>query len=198
VDADESSSELVRGLQGGDPRAAEQLFARYADRLARVADQHLSHKLAARLDAVDVVQSVFRTFFRRSSAGEFRIDSSAQIWRLLVKITVLKVRAKARHHRAGVRDVAAEVSAREGDGWLPEAAALEPGPAEAAELVDLIETILRGLPPLHCHILDLRLQGCAVAEIAPRLGISRQTVYRALALLQDRLEDLNVHPEKTT
>jgi hypothetical protein len=37
--------------------------------------------------------------------------------------------------------------------------------------------------------LDLRLRGCKATEIAPRLEISRQTVYWALGLLHQRLED---------
>src|SRR5687767_7041763 len=91
-------TELVRRWREGDGEAAEQLFARYSERLVRLAEWHLSHKLAGRLDGEDVVQSVFRTFFRRSAMGEFRIDSSAQIWRLLVQMTMLKACAKGRHH----------------------------------------------------------------------------------------------------
>jgi hypothetical protein len=89
-------------LGGADPAAAELVFARYAQRLVRVAEQHLSRKLAGRVDGEDVVQSVFRTFFRRSAAGEFRIDNSGQLWRLLVTITQRKAQTLgAPHHEAG-------------------------------------------------------------------------------------------------
>jgi RNA polymerase sigma-70 factor (ECF subfamily) len=186
VDNADPVSELVGRLQSGDSRAAEELFARYAQRLVRLADQHLSRKLAGRVDGEDVVQSVFRTFFRRSDRGEFRIDSSAQIWQLLVKITIRKARAKARHHTADRRDAGAEVRGGD-DAPLAEAAAHDPSPEEAAVFVDQIESLLRGLPELYCHILDMRLQGHGVTDIAPRLGVSRQTVYRALDLLQQRL-----------
>lgn len=178
---------LVRRLRAGDPDAPDAVYALFARRLTRIAEQHLSERLAGRLDGDDVVQSVFRTFFRRSVAGEFRIDSSAQLWRLLVKITLRKARAKGRHHTAGVRDVGAEAHGG-AEPWLIEAVAREPGPLEAVMLVDQIEHLLRGLPPLHCHVLDLRLQGFGPSEIAPQLGVSRQTVHRALRLLQERLE----------
>src|SRR5437763_9470078 len=125
-------AEWIRRWREGDAEAAEQLLARYGERLTRLAEQHLSHKLAGRLDGEDIVQSVFRTFFRRSAAGEFRIDTSAQIWRLLVQMTVLKARAKGRHHTAGVRDVTAEQPG--GAAWLSEALARDPGPDEAAAL----------------------------------------------------------------
>ena len=184
MDQDEQVLQLVDRWRRGDAAAAEKLFARYADRLTRLAEQHLSRKLAGRVDGEDVVQSVFRTFFRRSAEGEFRIDGSVDIWRLLVKITVLKARAKGRFHMAAKRDLSAEIVR---DEWLPEAVASDPTPAEAAALVDQIETILRGLPSLYANVLDLRLQGHDVSSVATQLGLSRRTIHRALNLLQDRL-----------
>jgi RNA polymerase sigma factor (sigma-70 family) len=182
-------ADLLRRWNEGDEAAAAELFHRYAARLTRVADEHLSRRLAGRAEGEDVVQSVFRTFFRRSASGEFRIDSSAQIWQLLVKITLMKARGKARFHRAAKRSVDVEVGAAEQDAWLHEVLARDPDPAEAAELVDQLEELMRGLPPLYCRILDLRLQGHNPTEIAGELRVSRQTVYRALDLLQQRLAE---------
>jgi RNA polymerase sigma-70 factor (ECF subfamily) len=185
VDEPNPIAELADRLRGGDPRAAEELFARYAQRLVCLAEQQLSRKLAARLDGADVVQSVFRTFFRRSAAGEFRIDSSGELWKLLVQITVRKARVHARQHTAAVRDVAAEAPG--GAAFLAQAVAHEPGPAEAAALVDQIEALLRGLPALYADLLQLRLEGQSAADAAARLGVSRRTVHRGLALLRQRL-----------
>ncbi|MBM4072242.1 MAG: helix-turn-helix domain-containing protein [Planctomycetes bacterium] len=181
----EAMGEIARRFGAGEADAAELLFARYGQRLIRLAEQQLSHRLAGRLDGEDVVQSVFRTFFRRSAGGEFQIDNSAQIWRLLVKITVMKARAKGRWHTADKRNVAAEAAA--GDAFLVDALAHEPGPEEAVILMDQIEAMLAGLPSLHGRILELRLQGHGVQDIARQLNIARQTVYRALDLLQERL-----------
>jgi RNA polymerase sigma-70 factor (ECF subfamily) len=185
VEAPNPFTEFTARLRGGDPRAAEELFARYAQRLIDVAEQQLSRKLAGRLDGADVVQSVFRTFFRRSASGEFRIDSSGELWRLLVQITVRKARFYGRQHTAPIRDVAAE--APRGAGLLAEAPAREPGPAEAAALLDQLEALLRGLPPVYPELLRLRLEGHSVAETAARLGLSRRTVQRGLTLLRQRL-----------
>jgi DNA-directed RNA polymerase specialized sigma24 family protein len=61
--------------------------------------------------------------------------------------------------------------------------------------VDQIEALLRGLPELHARVLERRLQGCHVTEIADQLGVSRQTVHRVLNLLQGRLsESLSAAP----
>lgn|SRR5688572_29576188 len=180
---DPALTDLIPLLPAGDPAAARAVFDRYSERLVRLADRHLSKRLAGRVDGEDVVQSVFRTFFRREAAGEFRIDGSAQLWQLLVRITVLKARAKARFHTAGVRDASAERSPA--DGFDP--ATPEPGPDEAVILVDQIDALLRDLPPVYGQILGLRLQGRNVSDVADEVGVSRQTVHRALNLLQDRL-----------
>jgi RNA polymerase sigma-70 factor (ECF subfamily) len=188
VDNAGTITEWVKRLRQGDPQAPEKLFACYAHRLIGLAERHLSRKMAGRIDGEDVVQSVFRTFFRRHARGEFRIDSSDKIWRLLVRITLLKAKAKGRYHTAGLRDVRAEA---DGDvqAWWHEALAREPGPAEAVTLLDLIENLLRDRPPLFREILERRLQGHGATEIAKQLHISRSNVYHVLSQLQERLMD---------
>ncbi|MCL4207059.1 MAG: helix-turn-helix domain-containing protein [Pirellulaceae bacterium] len=186
---DEPSSpaaELVRRHRQGDSQAARELFACYAQRLSRLAEQYLSRRLSGRVDGEDIVQSVFRTFFQRSARGEFGIDSDAQLWQLLVRITILKAREHGRRHTAGVRDVRMEQDLADSD-WPASLAARQPGPEDAVILMDQIQSLLRGLPVIHCRVLELRLQGHSVAETAVRLGVSRTTVYRAVDLLQDRL-----------
>lgn len=180
-------ADLLQRCRQGDEQAARELFVHYARRLTRIADVHLNQKLAGREDGEDVVQSVFRTFFRRSAGGEFQFDSSEKLWKLLVQITLRKVRSRARYHTAEKRDVGAEEA---GEAWWFEALADDPGPAEAAELMDLIGAVLKGLPPLYGQLLEMRMQGQEVADIATALRLSRQGVYRALDLLKERLARL--------
>lgn len=184
MDRSEPTAELMQRVRSGDPHAAQVVFDRYARELVRVADRHLGRKLAGRIDGEDVVQSVFRTFFRRSADGEFDIDATDQLWRLLLTITLRKVRTKGRFHTAEMRDAGAEAGGASG---LFEVATRDPGPEDAAILVDQIEAVLRGLPALYAQLLDLRLQGRTPTEIATRLGVSRQTVHRVINLLQQRL-----------
>jgi RNA polymerase sigma-70 factor (ECF subfamily) len=175
--------DLAAGLAAGNPAAQAAVFRRYADRLARLAEGRLHRRLAGRVDPEDVTQSAFRTFFRRAAGGQFRIDSSAQLWGLLARITLRKARGEVRRHLAGKRDAAVEA----GDAPLA-AAAHDPDPADAAELVDEIAGLLRGLPDTYGDILGRRLQGESVADVAAALGVSRQTVYRALDLLAHRAD----------
>jgi hypothetical protein len=185
---DDPVSELVRRFQAGEDRAADQLFAHYADKLARIAGQYLSAQLNRREGKEDVVQSALRTFFRRHREHQLHIDSSAELWRLLVTITVRKAQAKARYHTAGIRDVGAECADPDAS-LLAQAAAREPGPYEAAALVEQIEVLLRGLPPQYGQILGMLLEGQGKSAIARQLSISRTGVHRVLNEFQRRIAE---------
>ncbi|QDU98161.1 RNA polymerase sigma factor [Lignipirellula cremea] len=161
------------------------IFERYSKRLIRFAERRLSKQLAGRVDGEDVVQSAFRTFFRRREEGSLKIDGNNQLWRLLVCLTLRKAMAKGRFHTAAKRDVALEISAEQ----APQAfLAREPAPEDGVFLADHIECLLAGLPAVHGEILRQRLEGASVKEISMALNLSRQTIYRALHLLQSRLE----------
>jgi RNA polymerase sigma-70 factor, ECF subfamily len=184
-----SLAALFRQWSDGNHAAAEELFARYSRRLAELAERNLSHRLAARVDGEDVAQSVFRTFFTRGARGDFRISSSAEIWQLLVSITLAKTRDQARRHTAERRNARNEAPGTGGD-WLRDAVSSEPGPEDAAILVDQIESVLKGFPPLFGEILGLRMEGVSRTDIAERLEVSRQTVHRALKRMQERMHRL--------
>ena len=186
--ADLTATELLLRYRTGDARAASRLFQLYALRLSRRAEQHLSHRLKRRMDGEDVAQSVFRTFFRRIDAGQFQIDSSSQLWRLLVTIAVRKAQQAGRRMDREVDP--GSNSSDSADDWLMTTLANEPGPDEAAALVDQIETLLDGLSPWHALVLEQRLAGITPTEIARTHGRNRDAVYSALKDLQERLSRL--------
>jgi RNA polymerase sigma-70 factor (ECF subfamily) len=181
-----SDRTLLQYLAARDEQAAQRLFERYARRLSVLAERHISRRLAARVDGDDIVQSVFRTFFERSARGEFQLDLTGDLWCLLVSITLAKVRRQARWHQAAKRDIVAETPLQTG-GWAEDALTDEPGPEDALALVEHMEIILQGLPDTYSDILCMRLEGVTRTEIAQRLRISRQTVHRALKVIQARM-----------
>src|SRR5437016_3224830 len=99
------SAELLARCRQHDPAAAEALFQRYVERLTRLARSRLSRKLAARVDAEDVVLSAFRSFFLLARGAEIVLRQSGDLWRLLVRITLRKVYRNARRHQADCRNV---------------------------------------------------------------------------------------------
>lgn len=185
-EANTIDTHLIRGIRAGDDAAAEVLFAKYAEQLARLAEQNLNRRVARRVDGTDVVQSVFRTFFVRAERGEFHINSSAELWKLLVQITLNKARQQGRRNSAGLRDVRREVDQ---SSLLPNLMDDQPSPEDAAVLNDVLEQALRRLPetqqPHYRNLIELKLADYSNDEIAEQLGVVRRTVERMLKRLKE-------------
>src|SRR6478752_4543985 len=103
--AELSDRSLLRRVQRGQADASTALFLRYAKRLHAIATSQSSEELARRVDPEDIVQSVFRTFFRRAAEGHYTVPDGEEIWKLLLVIALNKVRAAGAFHRAAKRDV---------------------------------------------------------------------------------------------
>ncbi len=181
---EESVRELLQRWESGDEAAAEAIFRLYSQRLCALAATQIGERLARRVGPEDIAQSVLRTFFRRTRDGQFTIDHSRSLWRLLVMITINKVR----RHGAARRNVNAEVYLDEGD-VQPQSIAHRPTPLEAAILGDEFEQVLAGLEGEEPEILRLRLDGYSAPEIANRLDCSRWTVRRVLNRIGHKFEE---------
>jgi RNA polymerase sigma-70 factor (ECF subfamily) len=185
-----SFAALWDDLVEGKPEAAQQIVDQYSAALVAVARRQIGPKLARRVDAEDVVQSTYRSLFIRARQGEYELGSGREMWKLLVTMTLNKVRRQAKFHRAQRRSLAREQSARASD-RSPDAlqpAADEPGPDEAAMLVDEVEHLLVRLRPSDRPIVELRLQGHSTSEIAAETGRAERSVRRILAHVQERLQ----------
>src|SRR5947209_16143263 len=100
-----SDRSLLLRFQRGHGDAATELYLRYAERLHALVLAQRGADLAARLDPDDVVQSVFRTFFRRAAQGHYNVPQGEELWKLFLVIALYKVRDTAAYHRADKRDV---------------------------------------------------------------------------------------------
>jgi RNA polymerase sigma-70 factor (ECF subfamily) len=196
---DPPSAELMARWRDGDEEAAEELFRRYVERLLALARSRLSERLARHVDPEDVVQSAFCSFFTGARAGRFALRRSGDLWRLLVGITLHKLQHQVERHTAGKRaagrehPLAREGSVLEAQG---EVLAREPTPAEAAALADTLEHVLRGLEPLQRRMVELRLQGCSLDEIAADVRRSERTVRRVLERVKGRLRQEGQEPSR--
>jgi len=174
---------FLNRLASGDNQAMSELFDRYSTDLAQVASQNIHPALIKRFDGEDVVQSVFRTFFRRHESGGLSIAHSGELWKLLVTITLCKTRSAARRHTADKRDYQSE----QPQNPLDLIDQREVAPEDGLMFWEEVEILLKGLPDRVGQILTARLEGKSKTEIANELNISRQTVHRILNLMQDRL-----------
>ena len=84
--------------------AASKLTEQYRARLCQLVEREMNSRFRRKEDPEDVVQSAFRTFYRRNALGEFHIDSSVDLWRLLETITWHKMLKHVEKLSAGKRD----------------------------------------------------------------------------------------------
>lgn len=180
-------TDLLKRYRAGDVIASQRLFERFVTKLSRLAARHLSPSVKRRADEDDVVQSAFRSFFLRDAKGEFHLENSLDLWKLLVTITLRKAQKAARTHSAGRRAVGREQSMDHD--WFASQICREPTVVEALHLAVEINTLVAGLSPGHAEVLELRLAGHTVTEISQILEISRQAVYRRLNDLQAALAE---------
>ena len=188
---DKQSAELMARWRDGDQQAADALFERYAERLLALVRTRLSGQLARRLDAEDVVQSAYRSFFIGARDGRFVLAQSGDLWRLMVGITLHKLHRQVQHHRAGKRALGREDDLQAIGGLSAFDAgtlARDPSPAEAAALTDELEQLMRGLDLHQRRIFELRLQGHTLEEIATDTRHSSRTVRRRLDQIKQYLE----------
>src|SRR5579871_2208187 len=95
---------LISLWRKGDQQAARVIVDRYIDRLVHMARGRISQRLASRVDAEDIVQSVFRTFFHRVKDGQFVFADQDDLCKLLVRITLHKTLRQVAFHKAAKRD----------------------------------------------------------------------------------------------
>ncbi|MBT4864393.1 MAG: sigma-70 family RNA polymerase sigma factor [Planctomycetaceae bacterium] len=170
---------------------AREIFDRFSRRLIAVARTRLDRPTQRKIDAEDVVQSVFRSFFTRRETGQLAADSSDDMWKILVVLTVRKCARKARDLRAARRDLRREVElpANPTDADLMFAIDRQPLPDEIVMLVETLDQLMAGATDVEREIIVARLDGFGPREISERIGsVSERKVYRVLAQVRKRLE----------
>ena len=185
----DSFAEFVSGLQARDDAAARQLFSRFTRQLIALALRHIGAGLRHKVDAEDVVQSAYKSFFARYNPGNLEVVSWNRLWGLLARITVRKCAERAAYHRAECRNTAREVSPPPGEGvpW-PGPPGREPTPVEAAVLGETVKQLFARLDEEERPVLELSLQGYTTREISERLGRAERTVRLLREGIRHRLE----------
>src|SRR5262249_49789864 len=154
--------ELLVRVQQGDQAAAAEVFDLYKRRLLALARSQLDTGIRRKIDAEDVVQSVFRSYFQRQQEGSVTVKDWDHLWSLLAMITVRKCTNARVHFTRKKRSANLEVTVEGGgdealSSW--QALAREPTPEEAAMLADLIQRLVGSLPERDRRIVQLSLEG---------------------------------------
>lgn len=171
-----SSAELLERYRSGDESAATPLFVRYVERLTAMVRAQMSPSLRRRIDPDDAVQSAYRSFFVRARDGQFTLQRSGELWKLLVTITLNKLRRQIAHHQAQKRGVQRDRAFVD--------IARHPSPLEAIAAADELTAFMAKLNPLQRQVLQMRLQEERWEVIAHATGRSPRTVRRVLGEIQ--------------
>jgi DNA-directed RNA polymerase specialized sigma24 family protein len=165
---DTSFADFLRRIRAGDQQAAAELVRRYEPAIRLEVRMRLSDPRLGRLfDSMDVCQSVLKSFFVRTAAGQYDLDEPGQLLRLLVVMARNKLALRARHEgrqRRNYRRVEVATDDR------VEVAKVGPSPSEVMAGRELLQEVRQRLTEEERCLADLRGQGRAWKEIAAELG----------------------------
>ena len=185
MSASHSVTKFLADLQSPDSalhkHAADKLWSRYCDRLLCEAVRLLAPKIRRRVDEQDIVQNVFRSFFRRQAGDGFDLANRDELLALLVGMTKKKVLKAVDQQSAAKRDVGREVtSGNEGEGPATRVPASGPSAEHLAMAANLLERLMGQLDETMQAIVLKRLEGYTHEEIAAQLGCVVRTVERKI------------------
>jgi RNA polymerase sigma-70 factor (ECF subfamily) len=181
---------FVHRLGTGEDAAAREVFQRYTCRLLGLARRRLGALLRHRVDPEDVVQSAYKSFFRRAGAGKLEVGDWDGLWGLLALITLRKCADRAAYHTAECRDATREVVGIGEGGVYWEAASREPTPPDAVLLTEAVLHLFQDLAEDERPVIELSLQGYSAQEISQELGRAERSVRRLRERVRKRLERL--------
>ena len=182
-----SFDRLLSGVRKGDvDGAGEIIVRRFAARLAALAAAKVGERLGRRIDAEDVVQSVFRTFFRRLDDGLMELRDWESLWGLLTRISVCRICRHAEHNAAARRNQGRETDLADDI----QAFDREPRAEEVSIAEELRDRLIAEMTEKHRAIVLRILDGATHEAIAKELATSIATVERVHRGARERLSKL--------
>ena len=183
-----SDHALLEQFRNGQMDASTALYLKYADRLMGLTHKKSSSELARQVDPEDIVQSVFRTFFRRVEDGQYSVPEGEDIWKLLLVIALNKLRTLATYHKAAKRDTR---RTQTDSGALENISnAKQRDELAVISLKMVIDDLMSTLLEVNQRIIKLRIEGYEVSEIAEQTQRSKRTVERVLQDFRSKLSQL--------
>jgi RNA polymerase sigma-70 factor (ECF subfamily) len=178
--------------KGATDEVGVMIVRRFASRLVALAAARLKNRLRQRIDAEDVVQSVFKSFFRHLDQGELQLLDWDSLWGLLAQAVIWKVGHQHARSRAAKRALDKEMPSNDETAFL----ALDPTPEAVVIAEEMMDLVLSRLREEHREIFRLSLAGWKHAEIADERGVSIATVGRVLRHARDELKAIiDVHDQ---
>lgn len=174
---------LLERLRAGDPTATEEIFRACEAYLRRVIRRQMVPAMRAKLDSVDVVQSVWVQVLREFQQASEHIRDGEHLLAYLTRAARNRLVDRIRQHRAAL-----EVEVRlPGSDQACDPPATDPRPSQLAQAAETWYQIQTLCSPAHAAVVDLRRQGLTVDEIAVQTEMHPSSVRRILYDLARRL-----------
>jgi RNA polymerase sigma factor (sigma-70 family) len=178
-------AELLSRTRGGDQAAAAELVRRYEPAVRRaIRVRLLNPRMRRVLDSMDVCQSVLASFFVRAALGQFELNSSEDLLKLLVRMARNKVAGLARHEQAERRDNRRLEAGSDEAARMP---AREDTPSQMVSGAELLGEFQRRLTEEERYLAEQRRLGREWAEIGAELKQSPEALRKRLARAIERV-----------
>lgn len=179
----EQFAEFIRRIRTGDDLAAEELVQQFEPIIRRELRLKMTDRRMGRaIDSVDICQSIWSSFFLRTAAGQYDLETPKQLINLLMSMTNNKLASQARRQHREKRDVNRLDAGGQVEYLSDQRQETPSGIVSGKELLSIIEN---GLSDEERQITELRRLGHSWAEVAERLGGNAQ----ARRMQMDRAAD---------
>lgn len=190
--SEQSITDFLPGLIAGDSVAEQRIWHHFFANLCRVAQKRLAGGRVRAADEEDVANSAMASVCRRLQRGDYpEANTGDDLWRLLVAVTERKarnlLRNEVRQKRGGGKVTGESVfnglESSHARG-LDAIASAEPSPEFTVTMAEIMQRLLNALDNQARQIALLKIEGHQNQEIAAKMGRSRATVERKLALIR--------------
>ena len=179
MDSPTSLQDLLEKIQRGDEKAQQEIYEEYIPFLRIVARRHISPKLQAKFDSVDVVQSVWADLILGLRQGRWSFSSPNHLRAFLARATKNRIVDYTRKHNAIAEQVELE------DLSVPSQSAR---PSAEARANETWSRLVGDCSPQHREILEMKRTGHTLAEIASKTGYHPSSIRRILYAFSERFE----------
>lgn len=166
----------IRTGPHGEGHHIAEVYRQCAPLLVALAKRRLGRYLQARIDPEDIVQNAFVALLQSGRSGVPQIQDADALQRMLSRVVVREIHHTAEYHRAQKRNIRRDLGGNAVFAQVTES----PTPLDATASADGFDRLFRHIPPGERQLVQLRLYGHRIADIARMTRRSRWTVRRAL------------------
>jgi RNA polymerase sigma factor (sigma-70 family) len=186
---------LLARARGGDQGALSDLLRQYETKVRLVARVLMGPALRPYLDSLDLVQSVHGSLLLGLREEKLDISTPDHLIALALTLVRRKVARKWRHLQRQQRLNRGTTEAGSIADVLTSLSCPQDGPAQAAQFKDQVEHLSANLNESERRLIELRLQGNSLAEVANDLGLTAVALRVRLTRLRQRLRAAGILDE---